>query len=242
MWIASCSCVADAPAARDKEEGAAEGTVVLADAQRRGKGRLGREWASPSGVNLYCSVILRPEILPVEAFELTFLSAVAVARTIERTTNLQPQIKWPNDILVNGCKVAGLLNEMNAETEKVHFVILGIGVNINMCRDQFPADLRHPASSLLLESGTSVNRTGFVRELLVNLDGLYDTYLREGYAPVRAEWLDRCHMLGRTVSVVQHREPLVGRVSGIDDSGALLVTVADGRTERILSGDVVLCD
>ncbi len=224
------------------EEGAVEGTVVLADAQHRGKGRLGRQWVSPPGVNIYCSVLLRPDILPFEAFELTFLSAVAVARTIERVAKLTPQIKWPNDVLVNGQKVAGLLNEMNAETEKVHFVILGIGVNLNMRRDQFPAELRHPASSLVLESGTAVDRTAFVRELLVNLDGLYQAYLEEGYGPVREEWLARCHMIGRTVSVAQQGEPLVGRVRGIDDSGALLITAADGRVERILSGDVTLCD
>jgi BirA family biotin operon repressor/biotin-[acetyl-CoA-carboxylase] ligase len=229
-------------AARLAEEGATDGTVVLAEAQLRGKGRLGRQWASPAGVNIYCSVVLRPDILPVRAFELTFLSAVAVARTIERVTRLRPQIKWPNDILVNGLKVAGLLNEMNAETEKVHFVILGIGVNVNMGREQFPAELRHPASSLMLEGGAPVNRTAFLRELLTSLDGLYHAYLEEGFGPVREEWLARCNMLGRTVSVEQHGGTLFGRVTGIDENGALLITTADNRNERILAGDVTLCD
>ena len=223
------------------EEGAAEGTVVIADAQRHGKGRLGRGWESPPGVNLYCSILLRPPIVPSAAFQLTFLSAVAVARAIDRAANLQPQIKWPNDILINGRKVAGLLNEMSAETEKVHFVVLGIGVNLNMRREQYPADLRHPATSLLLESGEKVNRTAFVRELLAALDTLYDSYLRMGYGPIREEWLARSRMLGRTVSVAMHDRAVIGEVCGIDENGALLLRLPTGREERVLSGDVAFC-
>lgn len=220
------------------EEGAEEGTVVIADCQKRGKGRLGREWASPSGVNLYCSVILRPSILPVSAFQLTFLSAVAVCRAIERTTILLPRIKWPNDILINGRKIAGLLNEMSAETEKVNFVVLGIGVNLNMRREQFPDELRHPASSLFLEGGGTVSRVSFIHSLLKELDLLYDLYLGEGDGSIRKEWLVRCNMLGQTVMVSSGAAALTGTVSGVDDNGALLVLLPDGKVERVLSGDV----
>ncbi|WP_439645319.1 biotin--[acetyl-CoA-carboxylase] ligase [Geotalea toluenoxydans] len=167
------------------EEGTAEGTVVIADAQTRGKGRLGRSWASPKGVNLYCSVVLRPSMPPVAASQLTFLSVVAVARAIELSTSLKAWIKWPNDILINGRKIAGLLNEMSAETEKVNFVVLGIGININMRQEQFPTDLRHPASSLYIESGAELDRNRFIRTLLKELDDLYDVYLQRGYGPVR---------------------------------------------------------
>jgi BirA family transcriptional regulator, biotin operon repressor / biotin---[acetyl-CoA-carboxylase] ligase len=222
------------------EEGGEEGTVVLADGQRRGKGRLGREWASPSGVNLYCSVVLRPPILPVVAYQLTFLSAVAVARAIERTTDLSPRIKWPNDILINGRKIAGLLNEMSAETEKVNFVILGIGVNLNMRADQFPKTLRHPASSLFLEGGREVGRISFIRALLTELDLLYALYLREGDAPIRKEWLDRCDIVGRMVTVTCRDYAFTGMVGGIDDSGALLVRLPSGVEEKVLSGDVTI--
>ncbi|HEY4743575.1 MAG TPA: biotin--[acetyl-CoA-carboxylase] ligase, partial [Desulfuromonadaceae bacterium] len=128
---------------RQAEEGAPEGTVVMADAQSGGKGRRGRVWSSPGGVNLYCSVVLRPTVMPHEAPQLTFLSAVAVARTIERVTGLSPEIKWPNDVLMGGRKVAGLLNEMSAETDAINFVVLGVGVNLNMTLAQFPYDLRH---------------------------------------------------------------------------------------------------
>ncbi|AJE03460.1 biotin--[acetyl-CoA-carboxylase] ligase [Geobacter pickeringii] len=221
-------------------EGAAEGTVVIADSQSRGKGRLGRAWESPQGVNLYCSVILRPAILPHHAPQLTFLSAVAVAEAIERTTPLVPAIKWPNDVLINGRKVAGTLNEMSAETERVEFIILGVGVNINMRREQFPASLRHPATSLAIEGGGEVERVRFLRAFLESLDRLYHRYRSEGYEPLRQAWLSRSVVMGRRVSVAIGEGSVKGVVTGIDEIGALLLQTADGGTERILSGDVTV--
>lgn len=218
------------------EEGASEGTVVVADQQSAGKGRLGRIWHSPAGVNLYCSVILRPPIQPVAAPQLTFLSVIAVARAVEKLTPLKSRIKWPNDLLINGAKVAGLLNEMSAETDKVNFVILGIGVNLNMTREQFPADLRHPATSLLIESGAITDRTEFARVLLEELDDLYTGFLAAGYAPARKEWLERSALNGALVTVTDHGVQRCGRVTGIDEFGALLLDSG----EQILSGDVVI--
>ena len=222
------------------EEGAEEGTVVVAEAQRRGKGRLGRRWESPAGVNLYCSIVLRPPILPIKAAQLTFLSTVAVARAIAATTSLRAFIKWPNDLLIDGRKVAGLLNEMSAETEKVNFVVLGIGVNINMHLVQFPAGLRHPATSLLLEGNRPVSRLAFTQALLEALDALYDTYLLHGYGPVRDEWLARCNFIGRQVRISFQEKELGGTAEGIDENGALLVRLADGKIERVLAGDVTI--
>lgn len=230
----------NAIAFRLAEDGAPEGTVVLADSQTKGKGRLGRLWASPPKVNLYCSIILRPPILPMKASQLTFLSSVAVARSVLKTSPLKPQIKWPNDILINGMKVAGLLNEMSAETEKVNFVILGVGVNINMRREQFPADLRHPASSLFLESGVEVNRNAFIRAFLEELDALYEAYLLEGYPAIRREWLALCNIIGKRVRVSFQESETTGIVTGIDDYGALLLELGDGSVERVLAGDVTL--
>ncbi|SNB45733.1 biotin--[acetyl-CoA-carboxylase] ligase [Geobacter sp. DSM 9736] len=222
------------------EEGAAEGTVVLAEAQRLGKGRLGRRWESPDGVNLYCSVILRPPIAPMQAAQLTFSSAVAVARAIEQETDLRPLIKWPNDVLVNGRKVAGLLNELSAETEQVNFIILGIGVNLNMTCDQFPMELRHPATSLLLEQEKAVDRQSFTRVLLRSLDDLYDSFLANGYKPIRDEWLARSTVMGRSVRVTVQEREVTGVVIGIDEYGALLLQVGEGSVEKILAGDVTL--
>lgn len=219
-------------------EGAAEGTVVLADAQTGGKGRLGRRWESPPGVNVYCSVILRPPISPLHSPQLTLLSAVATAEAIERTSGLVPAIKWPNDILVNGLKVAGMLNELSAETERVEYLILGIGVNVNMDRDQFPGDLRHPASSLALEAGRRMERIPFVRSLLESLDRLYDEYLLNGFPPVRDAWLARSAVMGRRVKVDTGSCIVFGTVEGIDEIGALLLKTYGGAQERVLAGDV----
>jgi BirA family transcriptional regulator, biotin operon repressor / biotin---[acetyl-CoA-carboxylase] ligase len=223
---------------RSAEDGALEGTVVVADAQTDGKGRLGRRWESPAGVNLYCSIVLRPPIPPVKASQLTFLSAVAVARAIEDVTTLVPQIKWPNDILVHGKKVAGLLNEMSAETDGIHFVILGVGVNINMRAEQFPDDLRHPATSLFLEGGVVVSRVALARAFFMQLDALYDAYCTLGFGLVKDEWLSRSALQGRNVKVSSGTDAIEGTVAGIADDGALLLVCGDGSTERILSGDV----
>lgn len=230
----------NAVAFRMAEDGAPEGTTVIADSQSGGKGRLGRVWASPPGVNLYCSIILRPPIQPMAASQLTFLSVVALARAIEQMTNLSPRIKWPNDILIDGRKVAGLLNEMSAETDKVNFVVLGIGVNLNMTVDQFPSDLRHPATSILIESGVRVRRTDFARCLLRELDEVYATFLQKGYDPVRGEWLQRSRLAGEQVTVSDNGRVTAGRVLGIDEYGALLLETDDGSKVQILAGDVRL--
>jgi BirA family biotin operon repressor/biotin-[acetyl-CoA-carboxylase] ligase len=224
------------------EQGAEEGTVVIAEEQSRGKGRLGRHWESPGGVNLYCSIILRPPIMPSMAPQFTLLSSVAVAQTIETTTSLLPRIKWPNDILVNGMKVSGMLNEMSAETEKINFIVLGIGVNLNMRREQFPNDLRHPASSLFLESGNTVNRVEFTRALLTAYDLLYDVYLNEGIAPIREQWIARSAFLGKKVKISFQGNESSGIAAGVDDDGALLLERNDGGIEKVLAGDVSIME
>ena len=229
----------NADAFRLAEDGAVEGTVVLADAQSGGKGRRGRVWSSPAGVNLYCSVVLRPAIMPHEAPQLTFLSAVAVARAIELTTNLTPEIKWPNDLLISGKKVAGLLNEMSAETDGINFVILGIGVNLNMTAGQLPDDLRHPATSLLLEAGSGVDRSRFVSTVLNELDRLYRDFLANGFGPVREEWQHRCNANGRRVIVSDSGTACTGGMFvGIDADGSLLLRSDDTILHRITCGDV----
>lgn len=224
------------------EAGAAEGLVVIADRQSAGKGRLGRTWTSPPGVNLYLSVVLRPPLPPHAAPQLTFLSALATSRAIAMVTGLAPTHKWPNDVLLSGGKVAGLLNEMSAESDRLRFVVLGIGVNLNMTADQFPADLRAPATSLLLAGGRTVSRTIFARTLLEQLDALYAEYLLCGPAPIMAAWEAHCDLVGKAVSVDDGRGTVLrGTVTGIDRDGALLLTLANGTTERVLAGDVRLC-
>jgi len=225
-------------ASRLGDEGAAEGLVVIADRQTAGKGRMGRRWESPENVNLYLSVLLRPGILPFEAPKLTFLSAVAVCRAIRRSCGLQPVVKWPNDVLLNGAKVAGLLNEMSSETDRVNYVVLGIGVNLNMQKEQFPEDLRYPATSLALESGTIVSRLDFTRNLLEEIDDLYVTYLEQGSAPIMSAWTELCDMVGQNVIVDCGEKQIRGVVAGLGEDGALLVKNENGGTEPVYAGDV----
>lgn len=221
------------------EAGADEGLVVIADRQTAGKGRMGRTWASPPGVNLYLSILLRPPLPPQAAPQLTFVSTLAVSRAITAISGLSPTHKWPNDVLIDGCKVAGLLNEMSAESDLIRFVVLGIGVNLNMTADLFPNELRMPATSLLLAGGVPVSRSVFARELLKQLDALYAEYLQHGPAPILAAWEERCDLIGQAVAVDEGRSGEVrGVVAGIDRDGALLLTLANGSTERILAGDV----
>ena len=218
--------------------GAPEGLVVLADSQSAGRGRLGRNWASPEGVNIYCSVLLRPQLSPQDAPQLTFLSAVATAEVLDEVCGLNARVKWPNDVLVNGRKIPGLLNELGAETEQIHFLVLGIGLNVNMSADQFPADLRYPATSVMLETGTTQARLPLVRALLRRIDELYHDLLAEGFGPLRRRWEARFDFLDRQVEVDQGQRIISGVVAGLDTDGALRLFLPDGRSERILAGDV----
>jgi len=225
-------------ACRLGDEGEVDGLVVIADRQSSGKGRMGRQWESPGGVNLYASILLRPAILPFEAPKLTFLSAVAVCRAITRCTGLQPNVKWPNDILLGGAKVAGLLNEMSSETDQVHYVVLGIGVNLNMRVDQFPADLRYPATSLAIVAGKPVSRLDFTRTLLREIDALYQTYLDQGSTPIMTAWAELCDLNGKAVEVDCNQQKISGTMIGLAEDGALLVQTATGKVETIYAGDV----
>ncbi|MCA1797446.1 MAG: biotin--[acetyl-CoA-carboxylase] ligase [Desulfuromonadaceae bacterium] len=220
------------------EQGAPEGSVVVADSQSAGRGRMGRPWGSPAGVNVYTSIILRPTLALSEATQLTFLAAVAVARALEKSCDVRVNVKWPNDILLNGKKIAGLLNELSAETEGIHHVILGIGVNLNMEQNQFPPDLRYPATSILLESGQRVDRVQFVRDLLSEIDILYTMLLERGFVPIRLAWEALFDLVGATVDVDTGSTPVCGRVEGIAEDGALLLDTGTGAPTPIYSGDV----
>lgn len=225
----------NARARRLAEAGGAAGTVVIADRQSAGRGRLGRRWESPSAVNLYCSILLRPQIPVQQAPQLTFLSAVAVVETLNQLYKLSARVKWPNDILVDGKKIAGLLNEMSAETEQIHFVILGIGVNLNMSAEQFPEELNYPATSVLLETGAKVDRVVFVRTFLQRMDSCYGEFLAEGFVPIRRRWEALCDLMNMCVQI---DKGMVGTVVGLDSDGALRLQLDDGRVERVMAGDV----
>jgi BirA family biotin operon repressor/biotin-[acetyl-CoA-carboxylase] ligase len=219
--------------------GAEEGEVVIAESQVKGKGRLGRHWLSPPFLNLYFSVILRPSIPPNQASLITLMAAVATADAIQNYSGLLPRIKWPNDILLRDRKVAGLLNEIHSEMDRVHFVILGIGINLNMEGKTFPKEIRSLATSLKQEMGQTISRKVFLQSLLEELERWYDIFLKEGGAAILEAWRDRARIMGKRVKVTSFGETLSGIAIDVDSDGALILKMRDGKQNRIVAGDVV---
>ncbi len=219
-------------------EGAAEGEVVVAEAQTRGKGRLGRSWFSPPGLNLYLSVILRPNLSPADAPQLTLVSAVALADTVQRFLGAPPAIKWPNDILVGGKKLAGILTESSVDAQRLHFVVVGIGVNVNLPASMLPEEIRGAATSLLILTNKIVDRTAFTGELIRNLDRCYGELEQRGFPPMAARWESFFELKGRKVKVEMGDRVVLGIARGIDRDGALVLEKQGGATERIIAGDV----
>lgn len=221
-------------------DGVAEGSVVFAESQTRGRGRLGRTWCSPSGCGLWFSVLLRPNLRPTAATQLTVISAVAVARAIERETGLHPEIKWPNDILFGHRKAAGILLELNAELDRIRYAILGIGIDVNLDPDSFPPDVRNVATSLSAEAGRKLNRPSLATAVLRELDHLYARLHAGDFHEIGDEWMRRCTTLGRRVSIRIGDRSISGRAEALDEEGALLVRTEHGTLERIIGGDVTL--
>ncbi len=220
------------------EEGAGHGEVVIAERQTAGRGRRGRTWFSPPGRNLYLSAVLRPELPPQRAPEITLVASVAVCDAVRRA-GVEAGIKWPNDVLASGRKLAGVLTEMAAEPDRVSWVVLGIGVNLNARPEDFPPDLRAQATSIAIERGQPAPRALFTAALLKALEEWLDRHADGGFAPVRAAWRERSVVLGRQVRVSAEGREVAGVAEDIDETGALLVRVGK-RLERVLSGDVTL--
>lgn len=218
--------------------GEPDGTAVVADAQSGGRGRLGRFWVSPPGVNLYTSIILRPDIEPLRAHELTFVAAVATAEAVRGFVPRGPAVKWPNDLLMDSRKVAGILLEMDSEVDRVNFVVVGIGINVNMKSTVFPAELRGKATSIMEKTGFEVKRTEVLRALYSSVEVWYKEYMKEGFAPVLNAWRSFFPSEGKRVKVKAFDREIEGICLGVDQGGALLVRTPSGGVERVVSGDM----
>ncbi|MGA2802080.1 MAG: biotin--[acetyl-CoA-carboxylase] ligase [Verrucomicrobiota bacterium] len=221
-------------------DGVKEGVVVFAESQTKGRGRLGRKWISPAHKGLWFSLLLRPDLRPQEATQLTVASATALCRAIHSETGLNPEIKWPNDILVHGKKVAGILTEMSAELDRVQHVILGIGVNMNMSAGEFQPELRKLATSLKIESGRAILRADLATAILYELDRNYARVCAGGFAAIADEWEAHCTTIGRDVTIQIGERRLRGRAESLSDEGALLLRTEHGHLESIIGGDVTL--
>lgn len=220
-------------------QGGATGTLVVAETQSGGRGRLGRSWASPPG-GLYFSVILRPRIDIVEATRLPLVAGVALLRAIERHTALRPRLKWPNDVLVNKRKAAGILAEMSAEVDRLDWIVLGIGINANTLPSQFPPEIRKRAVSLTGTFKNAVSRLKLLQDCLRELEQALDGFRAAGFEPFRQKWKEQSCTLKRRVMVAGGREPLEGQAVDIDSDGALVLECDDGSRQRIITGDVSL--
>lgn len=218
-------------------EGATEGTLAVAEVQTMGRGRRGKQWSSPVGSGAWFSLLLRPDIPPAEASVLTLLGGLAVCRALEDISGMQPVIKWPNDILLNGKKLVGILTEMDCEMSQVHFVVLGIGINVNT--KAFPPELEEVATSLFLESGKTFSRKLVVQKTMERLEEYYDIFLAAGgFAPLLDEYRRRCVTLGREVTVLEEKSFLATALD-VTPEGELLVRRSDTGEEMVIySGEV----
>jgi BirA family biotin operon repressor/biotin-[acetyl-CoA-carboxylase] ligase len=221
-------------------EGAPQGETVIAETQTQGRGRLGRTWVSPAHLNLYLSLILRPRRLrPVHAPQITLMAAVAVADTVASFTPARPEIKWPNDVLIGGKKLAGILCESSCAAGRIDFVILGIGINLNYPLERMPEAIQGRATSLLAVNGKMIEREPFAGRLIQDLDRCYGELEESGFGPIAARWEGRFSLRGKKVRVEMAGELLLGTAAGIDQDGALVVVDSQGRRQRVIAGDVI---
>ena len=222
-------------------KGAAEGTIVVAEQQTGGKGRLERHFFSPAGKGIWFSVILRPKFLPQEAPKCTLMAAVAVAEAMARF-GLTPAIKWPNDLLYENKKLVGILTEMSAEMDGINYIVIGTGINVNINAADFPADIKETAASLAMMKGENIPRVEFFREVLRAFDRNYQSVKENGFEEVFKKWRQYSITLGQEVKVIGVRgdssgEVFYGTAVDIDNDGALIVDTEAGR-RKVLAGDV----
>ena len=224
----------------DLAEGEApEGTLVVAEKQSKGKGRLGRSWFSSPKLGIWMSLILRPSILPSQAPGLSIATSLALVLTTKELTGLPAFIKWPNDVIVNNRKFCGILTELSAELDKINFVILGVGINVNHTERDFPKNLRNIATSLRIEKGEQVSRVDFLKRFLEKFEKIYLQYKKTGLLTFKDECLRHSYLLGKKIKIQVGSEILEGKAENLDDNGALILRTKEGL-KTITAGDVSL--
>ena len=218
--------------------GAAHGTVVIAEEQTAGRGRFGRTWYSERSSGIYVSIILRPPLVPAAAPVLTLMAGVAGQAAIERATGLVTDIRWPNDLLLNGKKLCGILTEMNAEVDRLHAVVVGIGINVN--HREIPDELRSIATSLRLEGGKVYSRAHILVALLREIGEVYHRLLEEGSGAIVKRWASVSSFAsGKRVRVLTGAGEFQATTAGLDPSGALRIRRDDAREELLVSGEII---
>lgn len=213
--------------AKQEADNAPDGSVFLAEIQTGGKGRLGRNWSSAPGVGVWNSILLKPGLPPASTVQITLLAGLAVCRTLRALSNVDAQIKWPNDIVADGKKICGILTEMSAEMERVNYVVCGIGINVNT--PSFPSELETRAASLYTLTGKTYDRRQVARRLYEEFELLYEQFLHDGAETLLPAYKEYCITLGREVSVLSGHETLSGRACDITPEGCLIVLTEKGK-------------
>ncbi|MBB3109317.1 BirA family biotin operon repressor/biotin-[acetyl-CoA-carboxylase] ligase [Paenibacillus phyllosphaerae] len=220
------------------EEGAPSGTLVIAEQQTSGRGRMGRQWVSPSGKGIYMSMVLRPDLPLQFAPQLTLLTAVALCRALKEIAPLPIGIKWPNDLLIEGKKISGILLESAAEDERLRHVIMGIGISVNLTEDDYPEELLPIATSLRIASGGEpLDRAAVIASFMKQFEHLYAVYISQGFSPIQTLWEALSVTLHKPTKLMTPQGVVEGIPVALNDSGALLVRLGDGREMPIFSAE-----
>jgi BirA family biotin operon repressor/biotin-[acetyl-CoA-carboxylase] ligase len=220
------------------EEGASEGTIVIAEVQRRGKGRRGKRWLSPEG-GVWMTIILRPDIPLAKAPLLTLVTGVAVAQTLQMECGLDVGIKWPNDILIGEKKVCGILTEASADKGRLDYVVLGIGIDLNVDVEDFPLDLKKGATSLKNELDREIYGVEVVQKFLENFEEVYEDFKKGQFQDILTQWRRLSKTIGREVEVHKKGRLVVGEAVGINRDGALILELEDGSLRKVISGECI---
>ena len=218
----------------------ASGTVIIADRQTRGKGRLGRTWESPAGLNIYLSIVIRPELEPKNVTMLTILAAVAGAAALRKTCNIPVSIKWPNDLVIADKKLGGILTEVRADPDRISLAVIGVGINVNMTDKDFPEEIRYSATSVKQETGTVFSRNEIIIQFLREFEYWYGLLKTGGRTPLLDAWRKGSSTLGRKVRASVGETSISGIAEDIDDNGMLILKIQSGEKITISAGDLTL--
>ena len=220
--------------------GAPEGTALIAEKQNAGKGRLQRVWHSPAGKNIYTSIILRPKIESAIAPQISILAGVAVAEVLDSYCPDRIKLKWPNDVLIDGKKVCGILSQIKIATSEVDFIVLGMGINVNISYGQFPKEICNLATSLTIETGREISRQELIISLYENLGKWYKHLMQDGFGRIKEKWLSISPMIGEPVQVMFREEAVNGKAIGLDEDGSLILLAAGNKEFKVSAGDATI--
>ncbi|RDW22065.1 biotin--[acetyl-CoA-carboxylase] ligase [Oceanobacillus chungangensis] len=222
----------------EARNGAAHGTIIIADEQTNGKGRMNRSWFSTKGKGMWLSIILRPKISPLQAPQLTLLTATVLADVLHSYCNVQPLIKWPNDILLHDKKIVGILTEMQAEQDIINYIVIGIGLNVNQSKDDLPEEISHRATSLLIETEKEHSIKALIQEILTTFEKSYDQYIKNGFPEIKQKWESYGFKIGEEITIKTLKDHFRAIFLGIEEDGALRIKRMDGSIEKLYSAEI----